>query len=153
MPDSPPPAYVTVTDAAGRVLFRRLATAAEIEEAMQIAKSADSEAEEVLKRIAHDRERALAAQARVAEARAKAEATALNKPAEESVAPTKVEAAAPEETVPFDSFDIPEPDFTDTTSARKRDEPKDKEEEQPAFQAFGDEELDFLSGLNEEKGK
>ena len=35
--------YVTVTDAAGRVLFRRPATQAEIEEARQVADSADAE--------------------------------------------------------------------------------------------------------------
>lgn len=53
---SEPPAYVTVTDAAGRVLFRRLATAAEIEEARQIAKDADAEAHAVLAQIAKDRQ-------------------------------------------------------------------------------------------------
>ena len=57
------PAYVTVTDAAGRVLFRRAATQAEIEEAMQVADSADAEAQAVLKRIAEEREQALAAAA------------------------------------------------------------------------------------------
>lgn len=53
---TPPPAYVTVTDAAGRVLFRRLATDAEVEEARQIAKEADNEAHNVLKAIASNRE-------------------------------------------------------------------------------------------------
>jgi hypothetical protein len=53
--------YVTVTDAAGRVLFRRPATQAEIEEAMQVADAADSEAEAGLKRIAAEREANLAA--------------------------------------------------------------------------------------------
>lgn len=148
---SSPPAYVTVTDAAGRVLFRRLATAAEVEEAIQISKAADAEAEGVLKRIARDRERALAAQARAAQARAARE-QAVQPPGLETQ--TKVEAPASElQPVPFDTFEIPEPEFTDS-SARKRDEPKEKEEpEQPAFQAFGDEELDYLRGLDEEKGK
>lgn len=53
-----PPAYVTVTDAAGRVLFRRPATEAEIEEARQIAKSADAEAHALLNMIAKEREHA-----------------------------------------------------------------------------------------------
>ena len=53
---TPVPAYVTVTDAAGRVLFRRLATEAEVEEARQIAKDADAEAHSVLLAIAKDRE-------------------------------------------------------------------------------------------------
>src|SRR5690348_12477456 len=55
---STPPAYVTVTDAAGRVLFRRPATEAEIEEARSIAKSADAEAQAVLMAIAKEREHA-----------------------------------------------------------------------------------------------
>jgi hypothetical protein len=50
------PAYVTVTDAAGRVLFRRAATPAEVEEAIQVAKAAETEAAGVLKRIAKKRE-------------------------------------------------------------------------------------------------
>lgn len=50
------PAYVTVTDAAGRVLFRRAATPAEVEEAIQVAKTAETEAAGVLKRIAKKRE-------------------------------------------------------------------------------------------------
>ena len=50
------PAYVTVTDAAGRVLFRRAATPAEVEEAIQVAKAAEVEAAGVLKRIAKKRE-------------------------------------------------------------------------------------------------
>jgi hypothetical protein len=47
-----PPAYVTVTDAAGRVLFRRRATPAEVEEAIQVAKAAEAQAAATLKRIA-----------------------------------------------------------------------------------------------------
>jgi len=58
---TPPPAYVTVTDAAGRVLFRRLATEAEVEEARQIAGDADAEAHAVLKAIAKNREHAAVA--------------------------------------------------------------------------------------------
>jgi hypothetical protein len=53
-----PRAYVTVTDAAGRVLFRRLATPAEIEEAMRVASDADAEAEASLRRIAAERKEA-----------------------------------------------------------------------------------------------
>ena len=47
---------MTVTDAAGRVLFRRAATPAEVEEAIQVAKAAEVEAAAVLKRIAKKRE-------------------------------------------------------------------------------------------------
>ena len=71
MSSNPPPAYVTVTDAAGRVLFRRPATESEIEEARQIAQDADAEAHGVLKAIAKEREAgALAPPPRTDEAKA-----------------------------------------------------------------------------------
>ena len=139
---SNPPAYVTVTDAAGRVLFRRLATASEIEEATQIAKAADAEAGKVLGRIAKDRERALAAAAH-----APTEVAAPPPPAKEKPAP--ISAPLLEETEFLEPPEVPEPDF----SLSMRDAPKPKKEDDSAFTAFGDEELDFLSGLDEEKGK
>lgn len=48
-------AYVTVTDASGRVLFRRRATAEEIAEALGAADEAERGAREALTRIAHER--------------------------------------------------------------------------------------------------
>jgi hypothetical protein len=44
-----------VTDAAGRVLFRRLATAQEIEDALRSADEATREGEAALERILEDR--------------------------------------------------------------------------------------------------
>ena len=49
-------AFITVTDAAGRVLFRRAATQSEIDEAVQAADVAESEAADALARIATMRE-------------------------------------------------------------------------------------------------
>ena len=48
-------AYVTVTDAAGRVLFRRPATAQEIAEALRAADDAERNARAALTRIAEER--------------------------------------------------------------------------------------------------
>jgi hypothetical protein len=48
-------AYITVTDAAGRVLFRRAATPREVEDALRSADTADSEGEAAMDRIAYDR--------------------------------------------------------------------------------------------------
>jgi hypothetical protein len=48
-------AYITVTDAAGRVLFRRAATASEVQDALRSADVAQSEGEAAMDRIAHDR--------------------------------------------------------------------------------------------------
>jgi hypothetical protein len=48
-------AYVTVTDASGRVLFRRPATAREIAEALRAADEAERNARETLAGIAADR--------------------------------------------------------------------------------------------------
>ena len=123
-------------------MFRRLATAAEIEEATQIAKAADVEAEKVLGRIAKDREKALTA------AHAAPQEVAAPPPAAEAK-PAPISAPLSEETEFLEPPEIPEPDFSLST----RDEPKSKKEEDSAFTAFGDEELDFLSGLDEEKGK
>jgi hypothetical protein len=108
MSSTPPPAYVTVTDAAGRVLFRRPATEAEIEEARQIAKDADAEANSVLKAIAHDREHSALAP------------------------PPKLKEAQPAE-VPV--TDEASPDILDSFAGDKK--PK-KEEEAPAFTDLGD---------------
>ena len=49
-------AFITVTDAAGRVLFRRTATQPEIDEAAQAANVAEIEAQEAMERIAASRE-------------------------------------------------------------------------------------------------
>jgi hypothetical protein len=118
---STPPAYVTVTDAAGRVLFRRPATEAEIEEARHIAKSADAEAHSVLQAIAKEREH-----------------THLPPPAVEGKAagyePPEIEA--PEERAPVDILD----------SFAGVKVPKEKEEA-PAFTDLGDD-LDFFSSLD-----
>ena len=145
------PAYVTVTDAAGRVLFRRLATAAEVEEAIQIAKAADGEAENVLKRIAKDRDKILAAQALRAKADAKAD------PEIQVVEAGIIEA--PDTEVLETKGHLPEfegesdfPDFVER-SAPMLDLPNNKKEDNDAFTAFGDDELGFLSALDEEKGK
>jgi hypothetical protein len=48
-------AYITVTDAAGRVLFRRPATAQEVSDALRSADEAYSEGEAAMERIAYDR--------------------------------------------------------------------------------------------------
>ncbi len=48
-------AYITVTDAAGRVLFRRPATPQEVDDALRSADTAASEGEAAMDRIAHDR--------------------------------------------------------------------------------------------------
>lgn len=48
-------AYVTVTDASGRVLFRRPATAEEIAQALAAAEQAERGAREVLAEIAAER--------------------------------------------------------------------------------------------------
>lgn|GEM_PF-4993442 len=147
---SEPAAYVTVTDAAGRVLFRRLATAAEVEEAIQIAKAADGEAETVLKRIAKDREKVLAAQAR------RAQTEVQNEPESQVIEHPKP-AAAPtpiiEETdeLPAFSSETDFPDFVETSSSVP-DQPK-LNEETDAFTAFEDGEFNTLSWTDEDKGK
>jgi hypothetical protein len=144
------PAYVTVTDAAGRVLFRRLATASEVEEAIQIARAADQEAENVLKRIAKDRDKILAAQAQ------RAKIDAASAPEIQVVEAGIVEA--PDEEPLETKGHLPEyegesdfPDFVER-SAPMHDQPK-LNKETDAFTAFGDDELGFLSALDEEKGK
>jgi hypothetical protein len=48
-------AYITVTDAAGRVLFRRAATALEVNDALRSAGMAQAEGEAAMDRIAYDR--------------------------------------------------------------------------------------------------
>jgi len=48
-------AYITVTDAAGRVLFRRAATPHEVADALRSADAAQLEGEAVMDRIAYDR--------------------------------------------------------------------------------------------------
>lgn len=53
-------AFITVSDAAGRVLFRRRATEAEIEEAMRAADEANEGAESAMHEIAEQRYAALA---------------------------------------------------------------------------------------------
>jgi hypothetical protein len=145
-----PAAYVTVTDAAGRVLFRRLATAAEVEEAIQIAKAADGEAESVLKRIAKDRDRVLAVQAR------RAQTDEVKKePEPQIIEHPKPAAAAPiiEETdeLPAFSSETDFPDFVDTSSSVP-EQPK-LNEETDAFTAFGDGDFNSLSWADEDKGK
>jgi hypothetical protein len=61
-PPPPPPriapgslAFITVTDAAGRVLFRRPATAGEVDDAVRSAEEAEREGQAAMDRIAHDR--------------------------------------------------------------------------------------------------
>jgi hypothetical protein len=66
-PETPPPvaplaaaqsggiAYITVTDAAGRVLFRRAATPHEVDDALRSADTAQAEGEATMDRIAYDR--------------------------------------------------------------------------------------------------
>jgi hypothetical protein len=49
-------AFITVTDAAGRVLFRRAATQLEIDEAAKAADVAEIEAQEAMERMAASRE-------------------------------------------------------------------------------------------------
>jgi hypothetical protein len=48
-------AYITVTDAAGRVLFRRPATPQEVDDALRSAGTAQSEGEAAMDRIAYER--------------------------------------------------------------------------------------------------
>ena len=48
-------AFITVTDAAGRVLFRRAATQSEIDDATKAADVAEIEAQEAMERIAASR--------------------------------------------------------------------------------------------------
>ena len=48
-------AYITVTDAAGRVLFRRAATPLEVDDALRSADAAQTEGEAAMDRIAYDR--------------------------------------------------------------------------------------------------
>lgn len=48
-------AYITVTDAAGRVLFRRPATDAEVADALDAADIAEVEGEAAMERIAVER--------------------------------------------------------------------------------------------------
>ncbi len=48
-------AYITVTDAAGRVLFRRPATPQEVTDALRSADEAEREGEAAMERIAYDR--------------------------------------------------------------------------------------------------
>jgi hypothetical protein len=48
-------AYITVTDAAGRVLFRRPATQQEVTDALRSADEAASEGEAAMDRITYDR--------------------------------------------------------------------------------------------------
>jgi hypothetical protein len=61
IPDPPAPsrpiglAYITVTDAAGRVLFRRPATPQEVDDALRSADTAQSEGEAAMDRIAYER--------------------------------------------------------------------------------------------------
>jgi hypothetical protein len=52
---APGRAFITVTDAAGRVLFRRPATDAEVADALGSAAVADREGQAAMDRIAHDR--------------------------------------------------------------------------------------------------
>jgi hypothetical protein len=48
-------AFITVTDAAGRVLFRRPATEAEVMDALRAADTAEFEAQAAMDRIADER--------------------------------------------------------------------------------------------------
>lgn len=48
-------AYITVTDAAGRVLFRRAATPHEVADALRSADTAAAEGEAAMDRISYDR--------------------------------------------------------------------------------------------------
>jgi SOS response regulatory protein OraA/RecX len=48
-------AFITVTDAAGRVLFRRAASDAEVRDAVRAAEVAEAESEEAMRRIADER--------------------------------------------------------------------------------------------------
>jgi hypothetical protein len=47
--------FITVTDASGRVLFRRPATDAEVENALRAAADAEREGEAAMRRIAAER--------------------------------------------------------------------------------------------------
>jgi hypothetical protein len=49
-------AFITVSDAAGRVLFRRRATVEEVVTAVRAAEAAEAEAEAAMERIARDRQ-------------------------------------------------------------------------------------------------
>jgi hypothetical protein len=103
------PAYVTVTDAAGRVLFRRPATEAEVEEAIQVAQAADSEAQAVLGRIAAEREQVLAQPPALEQV---APVVAMDVPAETELLPayetvdTKDEDTGPPEIEDVNDFDF-----------------------------------------------
>jgi hypothetical protein len=48
-------AYITVADASGRVLFRRPATAQEVDEALRSAEEAEREGQAAMDRIASER--------------------------------------------------------------------------------------------------
>ncbi len=48
-------AYITVADASGRVLFRRAATADEVDEALRSADEAEREGQEAMDRISSER--------------------------------------------------------------------------------------------------
>jgi hypothetical protein len=48
-------AFITVSDAAGRVLFRRPATGAEVDEALRAAEEAEREGQAAMERIAAER--------------------------------------------------------------------------------------------------
>lgn len=48
-------AFITVTDAAGRVLFRRPATEAEVADALRAADMAEAEGDAAMERIAAER--------------------------------------------------------------------------------------------------
>ncbi|MBV8149939.1 MAG: hypothetical protein JOY59_00150 [Candidatus Eremiobacteraeota bacterium] len=127
MASSPPPAYVTVTDASGRVLFRRPATQAEVEEAIQIAGAANAEAEEVLKRIASERQAALAAMPQLADPAASAEPTE---------APAQPLPQGPiDEFVPMEHASFEEDPFSAAVESEEKH----------------DEEFDFLSALDDIK--
>jgi hypothetical protein len=59
-------AYITVSDAAGRVLFRRPATDDEVMSALQAAQTCEVESQAALDRIAQERSDAAAAEMAVA---------------------------------------------------------------------------------------
>ena len=113
-----------MTDAAGRVLFRRPATQAEIEEAIQVADAADAEAQAVLKRIAEERQMAMVA----------AQQQQMLPP---EVPPEPEARAAPEAEEPAE----PEPVFTSKAM--------EAEDEEPAIRS-GAEDFDFLSELEKQ---
>ena len=96
------PAFVTVTDAAGRVLFRRPATQAEIDEAIAVADAADAEAVAALKRIAKVRTQVLARPPA-------AEVASFEEPAPQSfdAGPTIVDEGGFEDWTEMPAFDEP----------------------------------------------